>query len=769
MMPNRSVRRRFASLLLVSALVSLGVVAASCADVIGLDGVDRVACVIDCGVPATLDGQLPDVATKNPEGGMKGDSGSPGCTNDSDCHGAANPRCDLNSGACVACLPLHDNCPIGMVCKLFAATYACAMGCDTSADCPKGDGGATLSCCDDFCVDALTNAANCGKCGQSCSMNNMATVTCGAGVCNGTCAAGYADCNGNKLTDGCETSIDGTDIGNCGGCGTACSPENMATVTCGAGVCNGTCTSGYADCDSNKQTDGCETLVGGTDIGNCGGCGVSCSSNGMASVTCGGGACNGTCVGGYANCDGNLQSNGCEVCIDCSDINNCGACGYYCPSYGYNYCSGSTCYNCPFIFAFDGHSFAYETTVGGASVVGKKAHVKEGKSLDFEPMWARLDHSMVDFSSGVGAVRSKVIAAEDEIVYLDQASLTAIEHPVGYEVVSSSAIEWQQTLKRKDPQEFYVLRTAALRAPVQATWMGRVDVTDSLSVKDEVAAAYDVRLANHYDLDFGSADGRAARWLVIEGWKVKQPRDLAPGVPRERPRLDVRQADGSWAKAVDLATPRGDAKAAAFDLSSVTFPTGRYEMRIVTGTHEDGHAMWYLDRVRLTLEPALAVHPLTVALTSATLSFMRPPSVEGESEKWHPMRATDDGRGDLSTKHLTFGSFTRYGDVRDLLAASDDRMVVMRRGDGVELRFAGVPRATPGHEVTVFLETDLLFKPHEMFGETSPILEEVEPLPYHGMGHYPPPAPFPSDEPHREWRATYETRVYERGDTRWGP
>jgi hypothetical protein len=34
----------------------------------------------------------------------------------------------------------------------------------------------------------------------------MATRTCGSGVCDGTCAVGFLDLNGNKQSDGCEAT-----------------------------------------------------------------------------------------------------------------------------------------------------------------------------------------------------------------------------------------------------------------------------------------------------------------------------------------------------------------------------------------------------------------------------------------------------------------------------------------------------------------------------------------------------------------------------------
>ena len=123
-----------------------------------------------------------------------------------------------------------------------------------------------------------TDPAHCGGCGLACSTSNVARA-CAAGSCQaGTCNAGFADCNTDKRSDGCEIGIF-TDADNCGGCGTICSGANMASRTCGnvagAGTCNGTCSAGFADCNGNKLADGCEVNLN-LDVAHCGGCAAAC-------------------------------------------------------------------------------------------------------------------------------------------------------------------------------------------------------------------------------------------------------------------------------------------------------------------------------------------------------------------------------------------------------------------------------------------------------------------------------------------------------------
>jgi hypothetical protein len=133
----------------------------------------------------------------------------------------------------------------------------------------SGDGPRSQVICDceciNYCGTTCTNLAgdtqNCGGCGVVCSSNHV-TPLCSNGVCSGACATGYADCNHNKQTDGCEVATT-TDVNNCGACG----------VVCGAGQY---CSSGNC-CNSGQTWCGSACVNELTDSANCGACGVTCA------------------------------------------------------------------------------------------------------------------------------------------------------------------------------------------------------------------------------------------------------------------------------------------------------------------------------------------------------------------------------------------------------------------------------------------------------------------------------------------------------------
>jgi hypothetical protein len=114
--------------------------------------------------------------------------------------------------------------------------------------------------------------ANCGACGNACSLPNMAG-TCASAMCEYECLAGWVDLDNDIETNGCEypcvptnggveacdftdNDCDGAidedfnlddDVNNCGGCGKPCIVLNADPV-CDQGMCGyGTCDDGFSD------------------------------------------------------------------------------------------------------------------------------------------------------------------------------------------------------------------------------------------------------------------------------------------------------------------------------------------------------------------------------------------------------------------------------------------------------------------------------------------------------------------------------------------
>jgi hypothetical protein len=158
-------------------------------------------------------------------------------------------------------------------------------------------------------------------------------------------------------------------------------------------------------------------------------------------------------------------------------------------------------------------------------------------------------------------------------------------------------------------------------------------------------------------------------------------------------------------------------------------------------------------------------------VSRATLSFHGAPTLLTADDPTRPRLSRDDGGGELTSEQRTFGAFTRYGDVTPLLERANDMFVIMRRGDAVELMFEGLPEPAPGHTRTALLYTDLVFKPRRLPGTLPSVrTENVEPLPFHGMGCYGTAAQgaYPDDIEHRRYRAQWNTRVHRPGDSHWG-
>jgi hypothetical protein len=169
-----------------------------------------------------------------------------------------------------------------------------------------------------------------------CTSSNGPTGTCAAtaggnygDACRECCV--NADCASGVCSNGtCQSGCSGGP----GAPGTCASLPNT-TATCSAatnGTCSYACTTGFANCDGTIATNGCNVDTA-SDPSHCGGCGVVCAGANIPVPVCNAGVCGGHCADGYVDCDGDRASNGCERAATCGDC-----CNAFCAA-------GSTCYD----------------------------------------------------------------------------------------------------------------------------------------------------------------------------------------------------------------------------------------------------------------------------------------------------------------------------------------------------------------------------------------------------------------------------------------
>jgi hypothetical protein len=166
----------------------------------------------------------------------------------------------------------------------------------------------------------------------------------------------------------------------------------------------------------------------------------------------------------------------------------------------------------------------------------------------------------------------------------------------------------------------------------------------------------------------------------------------------------------------------------------------------------------YWDEIFLSEEtgpPPVRLQELDAAAAEQRFRGFSPPVIHPERKQ--PERFEYGHRAPVSMWNPTPGRYTRYGDVRELAEAVDDRLVVMGSGDELRLEFPAGGPAPAGWRRDFLLLVDGWAKDGDANTAYS---QSVEPLPFHGMSQYPYGAgeSYPDTPAHRAYRKRYNTR-----------
>ena len=391
--------------------------------------------------------------------------------------------------------------------------------------------------------------------------------------------------------------------------------------------------------------------------------------------------------------------------------------------------------SCPYLYVWDGKRYRFVTDLLGAAPLGLP--VAEGKLIPADPdefVWLG-DESKVQPEQNDYVLQ--ITEELREVLYLDVAKLVVVDHPAGVEVFPSSKL-----VPRPPFPEPELVALHAPRELISATRSDGKDVTGALrEIDGERVSPVALRapqlrgLAEAYsiDLDFGVLDVERPLVLAMNGWlrfgggMANMGASHHPELPFPFPVLAVENEDGEW---VDLdlvvGAPAGKTKAMMVDLEG-KLPPGAKRLRLSMAfeIHWDRIALMekYLGTdVRLTtLEP-----------TSSDLHWRG--FSQYQDFPWHEPLTPDYDQVQAKAPWLITpsGWCTRYGPVDSLIAAKDDRLVLMNGGDELTLRFdrSGLAQRNENERRDFYLFTsgwDKDADPHVVQGWT------VEPLPWHGM------------------------------------
>jgi tetratricopeptide (TPR) repeat protein len=412
--------------------------------------------------------------------------------------------------------------------------------------------------------------------------------------------------------------------------------------------------------------------------------------------------------------------------------------------------------SCPIVFFWNGREYEFLSDMLGPGIVGHWIAPNQ-RNIPDPDEYAKVEGSHLRPRNGLLSFR--LLEPMEELDYLDQVRLLAVDRPAGVEVYPNEYFASNPPFPA-----FKVIASRGAHPPAGA-WDDRGrDVLplllrrDRRYVADLPPAPFQGFAAMHtLELDIGPWDAARPLRLLLDGFTDYFTANSMyaawqAGVQPVAPFVEAQDASGKWVRVVDdMGFPAGLARTMVADLTG-RLPAGTRRIRIVTNLKV------YWDRILVDNSPELPYRLSEVPLAGARLAFRGyPRAIEGNPPA--DLTYVYDEVSQTGPFARQAGNYTRYGNVRDLLTKVDDEYVIFGSGDEVAAEFdpSGLPPLPQGWVRDYFFYANGFDKDMDFYAAHG---DTVDPLPFHTLVPYPYPAgtAFPEDAQHLQYNLEYNTR-----------
>ncbi|HJQ26379.1 MAG TPA: FG-GAP-like repeat-containing protein [Blastocatellia bacterium] len=352
--------------------------------------------------------------------------------------------------------------------------------------------------------------------------------------------------------------------------------------------------------------------------------------------------------------------------------------------------------SCPFVFAFDGRQMSFVTDLIWRAPLGLREKAWETAEATQTEDWIKIRGDHLVARDGDYDIR--ITADLWEAHYFDGLSLMVVDHPPDTEVFVDERYAQQ-------PAPLAVRATAPLR-PVVSAWDDRGEnVTSVIRERDRryldtFGRGQYIGVTRDHFVEVELPDDVPAQgplWLVASGWY--HPTDSSTNVALSQGktavqdlRLEVPNGSGGWRVArAGLGFPSDKDKTILVNLDGVFRRGTPRRVRLRTNLEIYWDAIWWA-----AARPDSVYRATRWSAQTAELRFRGISKIEQADDSSPEQPVYSPVIGFTQRWRNLIGYYTRYGDVRELLAQVDDRYVIMKAGDELRLRFAAPPPPPDG-------------------------------------------------------------------------